>query len=155
MEAERGCRGPQEEHATDGKRELSRLSVPRSVIVRLGRLLHMEYRPTELAEELGCGVNVVYRSYLGAGCPHRRDKTGHIWIVGTEFRDWMRATLKKDKIPLADGEAYCLKCNAPVKMSGELTVQPVNLYLELVKGECPVCRTQVNRARARKGQAEK
>jgi len=155
MDAERGSREPNEEHAMDGKRELSRWSVPRSVIVRLGRLLHMEYRPAELAEELDCSVDAVYKSYLSAGCPHRRDETGHIWIVGTEFREWMRATRKKDKITLADGEAYCLKCNAPVKMSGELAVQPVNLYLELVRGECPVCRTQVNRARARKGQAKK
>ena len=154
MDAERYSRESKEEHTTGEKGEPRRLSVPRSVIVRLGRLLYMEYRPAELAEELGCGVNTVYRSYLAAGCPHRRDETGHIWIVGTEFREWVRATLKKDKTPLADGEAYCLKCNAPVKMTGELAVQAVNLYLELIKGECPVCGTQVNRARARKRQAE-
>ena len=146
---------PSEEQTTGEEGELRRLSVPRSVILRLGRLLHMEYRPSELAEELGCSLDAVYKSYLSAGCPHRRDETGHIWIVGTEFSEWVRATLKKDKIPLADGEAYCLKCNAPVKMTGELTVQPVNLYLELVKGECPVCGTRVNRARARKRQAER
>ena len=143
---------PSEELATGEEGELRRLSVPKSVILRLGRLLHMEYRPAELAEELGCSLDAVYKSYLSAGCPHRRDETGHIWIVGTEFSEWVRATLKKGKTPLADGEAYCLKCKAPVKMSGELAVQPVNLYLELVKGECPVCGTRVNRARARKRQ---
>ena len=123
--------------------------IPRMVIVRLDRLLHMEYRPAELAEELGCGVDTIYRYYLPAGCPHRRDENDHIWLVGTDFAEWVRATLKKGKVPLADGEAYCLKCNEPVRMAGKLTVEPVNYYLELVKGKCPACGTTVNRARAR------
>ena len=151
MKAERRTELVDEEHSTDEKGKSPRLKIPRSVILHLGRLLHMEYRPAELAEELGCGVDAIYKSYLAAGCPHRRDETGHIWIVGTEFADWVSATLKKDRMPLADGEAYCLKCNAPVKMSGKLKVKKVNLYLELVVGECPICGTQVNRARARKG----
>jgi hypothetical protein len=139
-----------ERKTTPETRTLRRPRIPRSVIVRLGRLLRMEYRPAELAEELGCGADTIYRHYLPAGCPHRRDERGHIWIVGTDFAEWVRATLKQGKTPMTEGEAYCLKCNRPVNMKGRLEVEPVNYYLELVKGECPACGTTVNRARARK-----
>ena len=99
----------------------------------------MEYRPSELADELKCRADTIRRVYIPAGCPHRRDAAGHLWIVGTEFRGWALATLKRGKIPLSDDEVYCLKCNEPVKMTGRLTVKPVNRYLEMVSGECPNC----------------
>lgn len=54
----------------------------------LGVLLWMEYKPSEIAEEIKCNTDTVYKSYIPAGCPHRRDEEGNIWIVGTEFAVW-------------------------------------------------------------------
>jgi RNase P subunit RPR2 len=122
----------------------------RDQVLRLGRLLNMHYRPSELAAEIGCHPDTVYRSYLPAGCPHQRDGRGHIWIVGTEFAEWARALSAKGQTKLADGEAYCLKCNAPVEMAGTITVRPTNRYLELMTAQCPHCGSTVNRARARR-----
>lgn len=121
----------------------------REQVIRLGRLLHMYYRPSELANEIGCHVDTIYRSYLPAGCPHKRDERGHIWIVGTEFAQWARIVKKHDQIPLEKNEAYCLKCRKPVSIAGDITVTPTNRYLELVSGKCPECGRTVNRAQAR------
>jgi hypothetical protein len=120
----------------------------RSQIIRLGRLLCMLYRPAEIASEIGCHVDTVYRSYIPAGCPHARDGTGHIWINGRDFAEWARELTSKSRRPLDDGEAFCLKCNAPVEMAGNLRVSKTNRHLELITGVCPVCGTTVNRARA-------
>ena len=123
----------------------------RAQIIRLGRLMTMQYRPSELADELGCHVDTVYRTFIPAGCPHTRDSRRHIWIVGTEFAQWARDMMaSRDHIKLADGEAYCLRCRHAVVMQGPLTVKPTSRYLELVTGVCPTCGTAVNRARARR-----
>jgi len=125
------------------------IHMSRNQVIRLARLLHMRYCPSELASEIGCHVDTVYRSFIPAECPHERDDHGRIWIIGTEFAEWARTT--KTKGPrLADGEAYCLKCNQAVKMMGPITVKPTNRNLELVTGTCPACGTTVNRARARR-----
>jgi hypothetical protein len=121
----------------------------REQIIRLGHLLEMCYRPSELAAEIGCHTDTVYHSFIPAGCPHERDEHGHIWIVGTQFADWARHMQMQRRTPLADGEAYCLRCRAAVQMIGPLTVTPTNRYLELVTGTCAVCGATVNRARAR------
>lgn len=124
----------------------------RAQIIRLGRLLEMKYRPSELADAIGCHVDTVYRTYIPAGCPHTRDGTGHIWIIGTEFAQWARDMVaSRDHIKLADGEAYCLRCRRAVVMQGPLTVTPTNHYLELITGTCPDCDAPVNRARQRGG----
>lgn len=147
------CSTESADGSTADRTECSRrLRVPRSLILRLGRLLYMEYRPSELAEELGCSIDSIYKMYLPAGCPHRRDDTGHVWIVGTQFSEWVRIALQKTKTPMAEGEAYCLKCNSPVKMQGPFQVTQTNRYLELVRGQCPICGTVVNRARARQAE---
>ncbi len=127
------------------------LRMRREQIIRLGRLLNMYYRPSELASEIGCHVDTIYRSYLPAGCPHKRDEHGHIWIIGTEFAEWARIAIKHDRIPLGKGEAYCLKCRKPVSIVGDIKITPTNRYLELVSGKCPECGKTVNRAQARSG----
>lgn len=126
----------------------------RNIIIRLNRLLNMCYRPSELAHEIGCHVDTVYRSYIPAGCPHERDDRGHIWIVGTEFAQWVRTSASKKRSKMADDEAFCFKCNKPVKLTGDLTVKPTNKHLELVTGACPECGTTINRARARRHSQE-
>lgn len=123
----------------------------RTQIIRLGRLLEMKYRPSEIAAEIGCHVDTVYRSFIPAGCPHTRDSHGHIWIIGTEFAQWARDMMaSRDHITLGDNEAYCLRCRSAVVMQRPLTVRPTNRCLELVTGRCPDCDATVNRARARR-----
>lgn len=120
-------------------------------IVRLRGLLNMEYSPSELAHEIGFNVDTLYSSYLPAGCPHRRDETGHIWIVGRAFAEWAHEMFVRRKEPLeiGEGQAYCFKCAAVVRMLGPIKVTPTNRYLELVTGTCEFCGHIVNKARKR------
>lgn len=126
-----------------------RLSRPQ--IIRLGRLLHMLYKPSEIAKLLEISVDTIYRNYLPAGCPHERDDSGNIWINGIAFKGWAEELLsenrrRKKENPMAPNEGWCFKCNQRVIM---VNVQParVNRYLELLMGTCPKCGTRVNRAR--------
>lgn len=68
-----------------------------AISAKLKRLLYMEYRPSELADELGLDIQDIYKYYMPKGCPYTKDDTGHVWIVGTEFRTWFEATLLKSR----------------------------------------------------------
>lgn len=120
-------------------------------IVKLGRLLDMLYKPSEIAEEIGVTPDTVHRSYLPAGLPHLRDDDGRIWIHGPAFVAWARQTIsqkKKDRIGLPENCAWCMKCNQPVELIAP-KVKIVNRYIELLQAPCPSCGTKINRARAR------
>ncbi len=123
----------------------------RAQVIKLGRLLNMYYRPAEIAEIIGVTVETVRRTYLTAGCPHKRDTNGHIWIIGTEFRDWAKDVIAKRKRsvsePLADDEAWCFKCKGRIEMIDPKVIW-ANRYLEIVQCHCPECGTKVNRAQA-------
>ena len=124
----------------------------RDQIIRLGRLIHMEYRPSEIADLLGVNVDTVRRSYLQAGCPHRRDEKGNIWIIGTAFKAWAEEVISDRKHrksrPMSEDEAWCLKCNQRVEIVNP-EVKPSNHYLERLVGVCRVCGSTVNRGRAK------
>jgi hypothetical protein len=125
-------------------------------IVKLGRILDMMYKPSEIAEEIGVAQDTVYRSYLPAGLPHERDEQGNVWIHGPAFIAWAKETVTRRKAKragLPDGHAWCMKCNQPVQLV-EPEIRTVNRYLELLQAPCPRCRTVVNRARARQGGAQ-
>ena len=75
--------------------------------LKLAGLLPMEYRPTELARQIGCHRSTIYECYVPNGAPHRRDEHGHLWIVGTEFAVWAGAN------PVyCDGVAGCPVCGS-------------------------------------------
>jgi len=119
----------------------------RPQIIRLSRLLDMEYKPSEIAEELNIGLWVIYNTYLHAGCPHRREKGGQIWIHGTSFAAWARAIneLNKEKaFTLQEDEAWCVRCNAVVKME-DAHRRTLKRNLVMVYGVCSVCGGKVNR----------
>jgi len=101
----------------------------------------MEYRPSELAEELDFGVNQIYRVYIQLGCPHRRDGNQHIWINGAEFRGWVLGLYKK--LELGPEQAWCLVCRGPVPLVDPKwrRVGKFDYHLSL----CPVCGTKVAR----------
>ena len=79
-----------------------RIRFTRSQVQRVRRLLHMKYKPSEIAEEIGCGVEFIRRTCVRAGCPHERQKNGRYWIVGDQFRDWM---LAQHRDAVAEGRA--------------------------------------------------
>jgi len=92
----------------------------------LGVLLWMEYKPSEIAEEIKCNTDTLYKSYIPAGCPHRRDEEGNIWIVGTEFSAWSRKMFKRSdarKTDMGRDQAWCMKCRRPVDVT-ELVIEP-------------------------------
>jgi len=113
----------------------------RGLVHRTKRLLPMEYKPSELAEELGVNVKTIYRAYMPNGCPYRRDKNSHIWIMGTQFREWALTVLSqrtRDKKPaLSVGQQYCVKCRQTVVVT-DATTQHFGTARRLV-GKCPNC----------------
>lgn len=121
-------------------------------IVKLGRLLNMMYKPSEIAEELGLSPDTIYRSYLPAGLPHTRDPHGGIWIHGPAFVAWARETVSKRKAKrqgLLPGHAWCMKCNAAVPLVDPRVVYSAR-YMEILQANCPTCDGLVNRAQSRK-----
>lgn len=130
-----------------------RIRFTRSQVQRAKRLLHMRYRPAELAGELGCSVHLIYRRYIPAGCPCEHDGGGHLWIVGDVFRDWMllrqREAVADGRAKIGKGQAYCVVCEKGVDVKGPLTARPVSAHLELVQGQCTECGAIVCRGQRR------
>lgn len=120
-------------------------------IIKLGRLLDMLYKPSEIAEEIGVSTETIYRSYMPAGLPYIRDAKGNIWIHGPAFVAWAKETISKKKserVGLAEDQAWCMKCNQAVQLI-DPKIKQVNRYLELLQTRCPQCGTKINRAQAR------
>jgi endogenous inhibitor of DNA gyrase (YacG/DUF329 family) len=118
-------------------------------VIRLGRLLDMLYKPTELAEELHLNPDTIYRSYIPAGLPVVHDETGQLWIHGPTFAAWARQTVslrKSKRVGLADGQAWCLRCGKPVPLI-DPSVRLVRPHVELMQSACPDCGATVNRVR--------
>ncbi len=123
-------------------------------LMRLSRLLHMRYTPAEIAREIGVAVDTVYRSYLPAGCPAEQGSDRRIWIVGTEFRNWVLSlkTHKQTHPACAEpGVGWCFHCAKPVRIVNA-SIQPMNYYLERLQGACECCGKVVNRLQAVRGQ---
>lgn len=125
---------------------MQRYKLTRSEAARLSRLLHMEYTLRELADELATSKRQI-RTALEAGCPHRRTESGHIWIVGDEFRDWYHEICRRRKRPLRYDEVYCLKCRRAVLLPDDPEVHVLRTGVERVTAACPHCATTVNRFR--------
>lgn len=112
--------------------------------MRAGGLLDMMYSPEDLEWETGIEARRVREVLLRIGIPHVRDSAGRLWIRGGEFAAWVKVFDKQKKVPLAEGEAYCLRCNQPRPM---LNPQRVKGYAAvLLQDKCPVCGATINRA---------
>lgn len=123
--------------------------------VKLARLLDMDYKPAELAEEISVNVDTVYRSYIPAGCPHERDKNNRIWINGVAFTFWVKDMQarkgrgKKNRSPMPEDQAFCMRCKTRVEMVNPKLKYSTS-YLEILQAHCPICGGKINRARAAK-----
>lgn len=111
---------------------------------RLGRLLEMEYKVSELCEELGVHRSTFYQGWLRAGLPHRRDDRGRIWIVGTDLAEWARGQSGVSRVSLGEDEAFCLSCKkaVPIQDPRDPVVSKASL---MIKGTCPYCGHIVSR----------
>jgi hypothetical protein len=112
---------------------------------KLGRLLWMQYKPSEVAAEIGVSAHTITHVYIPAGCPHTKDESGRIWIVGTEFAAWAVQTSDRHHPGMDADQAYCLHCKRAVKMI-DPTVRWANRYIQLMAGTCAECGGKVNRA---------
>lgn len=114
----------------------------RTIQRRAISLLDMEYRPSELAGDLGIGVQAIYRRYLPAGVPHRRDEKGSIWISGTQFRTWLAMKVEernnRSSSEMDPNEAYCMKCRERSYFTAGWEIIWQNERWVAV-GECSVC----------------
>lgn len=102
---------------------------------KLRKLVDMKYKPSELADELDIEVDWIYKIYVPLGCPHEKESRRHIWIIGTEFREWYLKTYRKHQI--AENEAYCVSCKKPVPL-----VDPVENNkngMTYLLSKCPHC----------------
>ncbi len=118
---------------------------------QLDRLLNMQYRPAEIASEIGVSADSFHRTFIPAGAPVSKDEHGTTWINGKAFRDWARehfAVRPKDNQMAAD-EIYCMKCRARVKPAQIETVpHPNTPRLLIIRGRCPTCGRKVVRYKA-------
>ncbi len=114
-----------------------------AVIVKAPGLLPMWYSPAELARELNVLPQTV-RSWRRLGLPYRRDPHGHLWINGEAFAAWVGANHAPARVRrMAEGEAYCFRCRAPVPL--EQPRKRVSGKQALLTGVCPRCGAPVSR----------
>lgn len=119
----------------------------RKHLIKLARLLDMQYKPSEIAKEIGVTTETVYRSYLPGGCPFTRDKKNNdIWIHGTSFAAWVESVKERRHVGhLEDGEAWCFNCKSAVQML-KPKKRHEGRYTAIYQGRCAVCGAVVNRA---------
>lgn len=115
--------------------------LPKGTAQKLSGLLYMEYKPSELADELGITTATIYNKYLKEGLPHRKDSSGNLWIVGTAFADWARNRLKKKtrRIKLAMNEGYCGRCKAPRVFASMTLKRVLSAGRASYTGPCSIC----------------
>jgi uncharacterized protein with PIN domain len=130
---------------TSSARKNPKIHIPHGVIVRAPGLLPMLYKISELSGDLGIPKRTLYE-WLDVGAPYQRDRSGHIWINGAEFKTWVIQTKKgnRSKQKLKPDEAFCLRCNHPVQLINTQRTH-VKGRLFLIRGLCPACGAKINR----------
>lgn len=121
--------------------------LPQAVVLRMQRLLHMEYKPSELSEELVFPVHRIYENYIPHGMPFRRDANDRsIWIVGTEFREWANAALDKRrrrkrerKKQIGENQGYCTRCKDVVYYRDVIKTKEMSQNRVIVTAHCSTC----------------
>lgn len=104
-----------------------------SLMRRSIRLLDMEYKPSEIADELSANKAQI-RRLVTAGAPARKDAKGHYWINGLKFSAWLESAAPKndrDKHTFEDNEAYCVACKSVVIFTTTKRIGKV------IYGKCP------------------
>ena len=114
----------------------------------------MKYKIREISEELNIPESTI-RGWLYLGAPHSRDKSNHIWIIGTEFYEWIRSHKKeKPSKKLTNNQAYCFKCKKPVFLKNPVIIPKVGKLI-LISGFCSICNSKINRGGRNVGTSSK
>lgn len=116
---------------------------------RLKRLLNMNYKITEIAEELGISTSTIYDTYIPAGMPCSQDDKKHYWVNGRAFLEWAQQFVttrqRKQKPAMETNQAFCTRCNAVITISnGRISQANYNGVARLI-GRCPICNSKVSR----------
>lgn len=124
--------------------------ITRGNAMKLKRLMHMKYKPSELAAEMGISVDTLYRSYLPAGAPCEKDAQGNTWIIGDYFAKWVMDFSKTNrrkppKMKMQSGEAYCVGCRKVVLLVKPKVEKPNARGVANFTGRCPECNRKVVR----------
>lgn len=129
---------------------MNRIHFNRSQLGKLRRLLDMEYRPSEIASEIGLTPDTLYRSHIPAGAPTRLDKTNHVWINGRLYASWVRlyqvqrrARLKESP-RMTNNQTYCFTCGKVIDIVSPKVRKYRRNILQKV-GKCPECGGKVSR----------
>lgn len=129
---------------------MNRIHFNRSQLGKLKRLLDMEYRPSEIATEIGLTTDTLYRSHIPNGAPARTDKTNHIWINGKLYASWVhdyqiqRKSRLKDPLVMATNETYCFTCNKVVAIATP-KIRKYKRNIIQKTGRCSECGGKVSR----------
>ena len=126
-----------------GTKRARRKLLAREPKLRARGLLDMDYRPSELARELGIDKQMIYRRLIPAGMPHRKDERGNIWLHGLSVAEWVIELSAPSAPKMAQDEAYCLGCRKPVKLISPERFQSARNVM--LKAKCPECDSIVNR----------
>ena len=118
--------------------------------LRRSKLLDMMYTSTELADEL-----CVDRPYLTEnlvkmhGMPSQRDENGRYWFCGRDVVKWIetyhddKMSRKRNRVPYADNEFYCIHCKKRVFNDDYKIVQPSGGHHMQKETMCPECRRPI------------
>ena len=130
--------------------ETASIKIARGNASRLKRLMHMRYKPSELAEEVGISTDTLFRHYLPAGAPCEVDQQGHTWIIGDHFAKWVLdyAKVNRRRQPvqkMEPGQAYCVTCRKVVMLLKTKVEKPNARGVANLVGKCPECGKRVIR----------
>lgn len=118
---------------------------------RLKRLLDMEYKPSEIAEEIGITTETIYRGHMPAGAPFTKDNKGNVWINGLAYKKWVEDffTVRRNTEPMPKDHAYCFTCKTARQIQNP-KVRPYKQATDQVIGKCPVCGKKISRLLSKK-----
>lgn len=121
------------------------------------KLLDMEYKTSELADELGVTPKYIRHTLAERnGMPCRKSDNGMLWFNGAEVRRWIEANYiprnrrKRADDPMKENEFYCVKCRER-RISETYTVI-ADRGTVYKKAYCPICGTRMNKYLPKKGE---
>lgn len=103
--------------------------------LKLRALMDIDYKISEISNELEISTSRFYNVYVPMGCPHVRDNQNRIFINGLLFKDWYESIYKKRT--LNKDQTFCVSCKQVVKLINPKKKQKGNLYYYL--SDCPNC----------------
>ena len=124
-------------------------SLKNKVYFRRLKLLDMNYKTSEIANELGVTDKYVRESLIRYGMPYTKDSSGHFWFSGLEVRKWIETEFSpenrhKPHALMGENEFYCVKCNA-CRVSNSYSIEINSRGVLYKKAYCPVCGTRMNK----------